>query len=79
MCSTDMATKTQKPQPTEAQLAAIQQYAAENGRTWKDSLRTDWMSARAQINGESSPELQQVRNNFGPAWLATYKLPTIES
>jgi len=60
------------------QLEALTAYAAENGRTWKDKLRTDWMYARARVwrgDNDYSAELQQVRNVFGPMWLNRFRLP----
>lgn len=63
---------TTKRIPTAEQIAALQAYAAKNGRTWKDKLMTDWMNGRAQGS------LQQVRNDFGPSWLARYKLPAAD-
>jgi len=65
--------KTSKPEPTPEQLTALSQYAAEHGRNWKSDLNADWVEARACINGEHSPELQQVRNNFGPGWLIKFR------
>ena len=59
---------------TQEQRAALQQYAAEHGRSWKQDLHADWMHARAQVRGETSPELQQIRNSFGPSWLMKFKL-----
>jgi hypothetical protein len=56
------------------QLEALRAFAAENGRTWKTKLNEAWMNANASINGEHSPELQQVRNRLGPRWLKTFKL-----
>lgn len=61
-----------KPAPkalTPEQLEALTAYAAEHGRTWKDSLRTDWYYARRP------GALQQIRNEFGPTWLMTFKFP----
>lgn len=62
--------------PTVAQLIALRAYADEHGRTWKRDLNTDWQYARAQVNGEHSPELQQVRNTLGPSWLAKFRFDT---
>lgn len=55
--------------PTPEQLAALEVYAAEHGRTWKAQLNDDWM------NGRASGPLQQVRNQFGPSWLIRFRLP----
>jgi hypothetical protein len=63
-----------KQEPTAEQLTALRQYAAEKGRTWKRELSIDWMHARAQVRGQLSPELQQVRNQLGPTWLLKFRL-----
>jgi hypothetical protein len=58
--------------PTSEQLAALQEYANRNGRTWKSKLETDWMFARAGrpcMSDERCALLQQVRNNLGGSWL----------
>lgn len=64
-------------EPTEEQIAALRQYAAENGRNWKSALNADWMRASAKINGEHSALLQQIRNEFGPSWLVKFKLAAV--
>ncbi len=56
-----------EPLLTQNQLEALRQYAAEHGRTWKAALNHDWMT------GQTVGELQQVRNTFGPTWLAHFK------
>ena len=59
--------------PTDEQLAAIRDYAAWAGRKWKDELRADWYRSGSRWPGEYYL-LQQVRNNYGPEWLAKFKL-----
>jgi hypothetical protein len=56
-------------QLTAEQLKALQDYAAEHGRTWKSQLNDDWM------NGCVTGELQRIRNAFGPTWLLRFKFP----
>ena len=56
-----------KHTPSTEQIAALRQYALDNGRYWKSQLNDDWM------NGRASGELQQVRNEFGPSWLIKFK------
>lgn len=68
-----------KPQPTVDQARAILAFANENGRTWKEKLRTAWFSASARINGEHSPYLQQVRNTLGPSWLNACSLDAVQA
>lgn len=58
-------------EPSPAQMEALRAYAKAWGtRTWKSALLDDWSTASARVNGEISAELQQVRNSFGPTWLA---------
>jgi hypothetical protein len=56
-------------EPTVEQWEAIKTYAARHGRTWKESLRQDWMQACANVDPEIAGYLQQIRNTFGPRWL----------
>ena len=57
-------------EPTIEQWNALKTFAASHGRTWKASLRDEWMNA---CQGISDPDqqrlLQQIRNTFGPRWL----------
>lgn len=48
-------------------------YAAMYGRTWKQSLRDDWMAAR------SEPVLHALRNTHGPAWLEKFSFSNLSS
>lgn len=61
------------PEPSPAQLDALRVYAAMHGRRWKDKLYSDWASGRdaCRENGEL---LRQIRNQFGPLWLDTFRL-----
>jgi hypothetical protein len=61
--------------PTEAQIAAIVDYARTHGRRWKADLCADWSSGRDERN----PLLRQLRNEFGPIWLLRFKLPSLPS
>jgi hypothetical protein len=54
---------------TAEELAAVQAYAAEKGRTWKEALRTDWYYARRP------GIMHALRNSHGPRWLLNFKLP----
>lgn len=49
------------------QREALLQFKERHGRYWKQELNNQWMRAAA------GPLLQQVRNNFGPSWLAKLK------
>jgi hypothetical protein len=65
--------------PNEVDLAALQSYADEHGKKWKDDLWTDWYHARTP-RGPGWPErgtvLHCLRNSakFGPTALHTFKL-----
>jgi hypothetical protein len=65
---------------TAEELAALQRFALAQGRTWKRVL-TDiyWYNARLWVGPSSKPNdgsiLHGLRNDLGPAWLATFKLP----
>lgn len=65
----------EKKMPSPNQLKALRKYAAANGRYWKAKLNDDWTRACARIDGEISPELQQLRNALGPAWLIRFRFP----
>ena len=59
---------------TAEQLAAVQAWAKEYGRTWKAALRAAWASG--DYHGfQGAPLLQQLRNAFGPSWLVSFRLP----
>ena len=53
---------------TPEQVAALKEFAAENGRGWKRKLQEKWMKASAP------PELHALRNSHGPSWLGKVKL-----
>lgn len=57
--------------PTTEQLVALRAYADWAGKNWKTQLRRDWSRSGSQWNGEYA-HLQQLRNQFGPSWLATF-------
>ena len=62
---------------TPEELEAVQLFAAEFGRTWKDRLAFDyWPAARIYVsrNGRSCHELHRLRNQLGPQWLKGFKL-----
>jgi hypothetical protein len=50
------------------QRAALQAYAAEHGRCWKEHLLAEWINATAE------PLLHQLRNTHGPTWLLHLRL-----
>lgn len=59
--------------PNAHQLRALLDFAAQNGRGWKAKLDEVWMRA------SGGPLLQQVRNEFGPSWLAKVTLKQLKA
>ena len=65
--------------PNEVDLAALESYAYEHGRDWKEDLRDDWMKARTE-RARSWPArgniLHALRNSpdFGPTGLDKFRL-----
>ena len=62
---------------TAGELEAVQLFAAEFGRTWKERLAMDyWYNARIYVTrgGRECSELHVLRNQLGPRWLAQFKL-----
>lgn len=59
--------------PTVEQIAALKAWKAANGRTWKSKLLQAWEKSGQGVTGYT-PELQQLRNNFGPTWLQKVSL-----
>jgi hypothetical protein len=60
--------------PSTEQLAAIEAFAAKYGNLrggWKEHLLTVWMSG-ADAREPNGHLLRQLRNQFGPSWLAKY-------
>ncbi len=65
-------------QPTDEQMAAIERFAKLNGRKWKTVLWSAWMNGSYRhviAQKDDDALLQQVRNQFGPTWLETFRLP----
>jgi len=61
--------------PSPAQLTAVRGFALRHGRTWKATLREAWFSGRyPDEDRDDNGLLQQLRNQFGPAWLNGYRL-----
>ena len=55
--------------PTAEQLAALASWKVANGRFWRSKLADAWLIAGEGVPGYE-PALQQLRNQFGPTWLA---------
>ena len=62
--------------PTQEQLDAIGRFAATHGRRWKSLLGDMWATGKDEVQPDA-PLLRQVRNQFGPEWLVSYKLPKV--
>lgn len=58
-----------------AEFAALRRYAVVEGRTWKASLRRDWMNGTLQyrFGWDDGARLQGLRR-FGPRWLEGFSL-----
>jgi hypothetical protein len=69
-----METEMQTSTLTTEQFAALQQFAAAQGRRWKSELRHAWETGDYPSDCDSA-SLQQVRNTFGPSWLVRFQLP----
>lgn len=59
--------------PTPEQMQAVRTWAEQYGRRWKAALRDAWMTGNYD-GFEDANHLQQLRNQFGPAWLVATKL-----
>jgi hypothetical protein len=61
-----------RPCLTPEQRAFILKFARENGKSWKKKLSDQW------FNAEGPQESISIRNNFGPSWLADFKMAKVE-
>jgi len=62
--------------PTQEQLDAVNRYARQHGRYWKQALRLDWERAQypsVDDRTNDSAHLQELRNYFGPSWLIRFR------
>jgi len=60
------------PPLTKQEEAALEDYAARHGRSWKRVLNDSWMGEKPHDDG---PILRKLRNTHGPTWLDRYRLP----
>lgn len=63
----------EKITPSEEQLMAVCTYAEKHGRDWKEKLNNAWLNG-SDANEPNGHLLRQVRNQFGPSWLAEFNL-----
>lgn len=64
--------------PTPEQHAALAAFAAKYGRCWKQYLMAAWLSYSyrgTHMGGQDSGTLREIRNQFGPSWLVSYRPP----
>lgn len=66
--------KSQWEPISDAQLAALNAWRMAMGKAWKAKLLAAWESAGAGYSAYA-PELQQLRNGWGPSWLKGFKIP----
>lgn len=71
-----MSKATSEEMPTQEQLAALQRFADENGRTWKAELSSAWASGKDE-NLPDGAHLRAIRNQFGPQWLYSSANPVL--
>ncbi len=60
------------------ELQALQRFAAEYGREWKQYLFAAWLSYTYKgrpMAGKDTGTLRSIRNEFGNEWLHRFKLP----
>ena len=65
-----------KQMPTNEQLDALGNFAADKGRTWKAALRHAWETGDYPT-GSDSASLQQLRNAYGPGWLMAFNVRSV--
>lgn len=61
-------------QLTDAQYKALEAVYAHYGRLWKSQLRKSWETGKySYLLQQHQSELQQIRNDFGPSWLSSFR------
>lgn len=66
----------------DVELAELRAYIEVEGRDWKNTLqRTSWWRGEPAKDkrGKEYPSLYGLRNTHGYSWLATFKLPPVDS
>jgi hypothetical protein len=63
------------PDLTARQVASLEAYRREHGRTWKATLRQIWMEGGAHIRHDDDVAhvVYALRNSHGPTWLIAYR------
>jgi len=63
--------ETMTPSPSKEQLKALESFKSLHAENWKDELSQCWMKGNyPRMSSDDSAYLQQLRNQFGPKWLA---------
>lgn len=63
------------PALTDDQRHAIRIFSERNGQAWKEKLNVSWISGSYKgLDSNQSALLQQIRNQFGPEWLASMNI-----
>jgi len=77
----EMSEASENKVPSAEQMQALRDFAKKYGNSWKAELRRKW-STGGDEKEPNSAYLRQVRNQFGPNWLASFKLepkdPSVE-
>lgn len=63
---------------TPEELEAVQAFAKEYGRDWKQYLQASWLSYAYKgrhMGGQDTGILRCLRNDLGCEWLRNFKLP----
>lgn len=55
-------------------LEALQIFARAHTHNWKQELNRAWVTGNYP-EASRLPELQQIRNTYGPTWLTRFRLP----
>jgi hypothetical protein len=74
-----MAGETRTAQPSAEQLRSLRQFVADQGENWKQAIFDCWNRGVYPMYGYDygtiTAHIQQIRNQFGPAWLQTWTPP----
>jgi hypothetical protein len=63
---------------TAEDIAALQSWAKQHGRYWKEPLRDLWNRAVVALglpNSDRDTTVYCLRNSHGPSWLRSFRLP----
>lgn len=66
--------ENESPRLSLEQRLALDRFREAHGRNWKSKLSSLWSSGKDESYPQDGALLRQVRNDFGPEWLASAKL-----